>query len=52
MKKFNNKQEKFNYYVLKSEWYRKLGDEFNCEKCLQKATEIKAEMENKEQSKR
>jgi len=45
MQKFNSKREEFNYYVLKSDWYKKQGDIENYKKCLQRATELKAELE-------
>lgn len=45
MQKFNNKREEFNYYVLKSEWYKKQGDIINQKKCFEKARKIKEELE-------
>ena len=50
MNKFSSKQEEFAYYVLKSEWYKKQGDEFNRLVCLEKATAIKAELDKEEKS--
>ncbi len=49
MNKFSSKQEEFNYYVFKSEWYRKQGDEVNRLICLEKATAAKAELDKEKQ---
>ena len=46
MQKFQDKREEFNYYVLKSKWYEQNGDLLNCKKCLDKATELKKELDN------
>ena len=48
MNKFKNKREEFNYYVLKSEWYKKQGDTINCLICLEKAKKIKEQLDKEE----
>ena len=45
MNKFKSKREEFNYYVLKSEWYKRNGDEVNSAICFKKAKQIKEEIE-------
>ena len=51
MNKFKTKREEFNYYVLKSEWYKEKGDLINSAICFKKATEIKKELDIKEKGK-
>ena len=51
MNKFKSKREEFNYYVLKSEWYKRNGDEVNSAICFKKAKQIKEEMEKNSISK-
>ena len=46
MKQFKDNRQAFNYYVLKSEWYKKRGDLLNSKKYLAKATEVKKQMED------
>ena len=48
MNKFKNKREEFNYYVLKSEWYKRRGDNINSAVFFKKATEVKKELERKD----
>lgn len=48
MNKFADNREKFNYYVLKSEWYRKKGDLANSLLCYEKAKEVKKMLDEEE----
>lgn len=45
MRKFKDLREEFNYYVLKSVFYKKKGDLENSNKYLDKAVEIKKKLE-------
>lgn len=51
MNHFTSKKEEFNYYVLKSEWYRKRGDIVNCILCYQKAKAIKQKLDEENNGK-
>lgn len=46
MKQFKDNRQAFNYYVLKSEWNKRRGNLLNSKKYLDKATEIKKQMED------
>lgn len=52
MRKFKNLREEFNYYVLKSVFYKKKGDLINSNKYLDKAEEVKKKLEQQAKEER
>lgn len=52
MRKFKDLREEFNYYVLKSVFYKKKGDLVNSNKYFEKATEVKKKLDQQTKDKR
>lgn len=52
MKQFQDKNEEFNYYVLKSKWYEENGDLINYKKFLNKASVVQRELDDKKSKSR